>query len=96
MRNSDQTARASNSDGAFLCAPFFQAPVSNALPLRRLLLISFHFPPGGAARYGSGLSPLHSAQIKTYLKLTGLNLGLIINFNVILLKDGIKRVIYHP
>src|SRR4051812_10599987 len=38
------------------------------------------------------LSPLHSAQIKTYLKLTGLNLGLIINFNVILLKDGIKRV----
>ena len=49
MRNSDQTARASNSDGAFLCAPFFQAPVSNALPLRRLLLISFHFPPGGAA-----------------------------------------------
>jgi len=49
VRNSDQTARASNSDGAFLCAPFFQAPVSNALPLRRLLLISFHFPPGGAA-----------------------------------------------
>ena len=41
------------------------------------------------------LTPLHSAQIKTYLKITGLTLGLLINFNTILLKDGIKRVIYH-
>ena len=42
------------------------------------------------------LSPLHKAQVKTYLKITGLKLGLLINFNVILLKDGIKRVIHHP
>ena len=42
------------------------------------------------------LAPLHSAQVKTYLKITGLTLGLLINFNVILLKDGLKRVIHHP
>ena len=42
------------------------------------------------------LTPLHQAQVKTYLKITGLTLGLLINFNVILLKDGIKRVILHP
>jgi GxxExxY protein len=42
------------------------------------------------------LTPLHKAQVKTYLKLTGLKLGLLINFNVILLKDGIKRIIHHP
>jgi GxxExxY protein len=41
------------------------------------------------------LTPLHKAQVKTYLKLVRLTLGLLINFNVILLKDGIKRVIYH-
>jgi GxxExxY protein len=39
------------------------------------------------------LIPLYEAQILTYLKLTGLRLGLLINFNVPLLKDGIKRVI---
>jgi len=42
------------------------------------------------------LAPLHSAQVRTYLKLKGLTLGLLINFNVILLKDGIKRIIRHP
>jgi GxxExxY protein len=39
------------------------------------------------------LSPLHKAQLYTYLKLTGLQLGLLINFDVQILKDGIKRVI---
>ena len=37
------------------------------------------------------LLPIHEAQILTYLKLTGMTLGLLINFNVPLLKDGIKR-----
>ncbi len=36
--------------------------------------------------------PLHQAQLLTYLKLTGKRLGLLINFNVPALKDGIKRV----
>jgi GxxExxY protein len=35
--------------------------------------------------------PIHEAQLITYLKLTGIKLGLLINFNVALLKNGIKR-----
>jgi GxxExxY protein len=43
------------------------------------------------------LAPIHVAQILTYLKLTGYPMGLLINFNVVLLKDGIRRVInIHP
>jgi GxxExxY protein len=39
------------------------------------------------------LLPLHLAQMLTYLKLSTLQLGLIINFNVPHLRDGIRRVI---
>ena len=39
------------------------------------------------------LAEIHMAQILTYLKLSGCRLGLLINFNVKHLKDGIKRVI---
>jgi GxxExxY protein len=39
------------------------------------------------------LAPIHQAQLLSYLKMTGLHLGLLINFNVPLLKQGIKRVI---
>ena len=38
-------------------------------------------------------SDVHFAQILTYLKLSGCRLGLLVNFNVAHLKDGIKRVI---
>ena len=37
--------------------------------------------------------PIHEAQLVSYLKLSGRKLGLIINFNVLLLKDGIKRMV---
>ena len=37
------------------------------------------------------LLPVHEAQLLTYLKLTKTKLGLLINFNVPLLKNGIKR-----
>ena len=37
--------------------------------------------------------PIHSAQLLTYLKLRQLRLGLLINFNVPILKNGIKRLI---
>lgn len=37
--------------------------------------------------------PLHEAQLITYLKLTGCRLGLLINFNVLLLKNGMKRLV---
>lgn len=39
------------------------------------------------------LAPLYSAQLICYLRLTGRQLGLLINFNVPLLKDGVKRVV---
>ena len=39
------------------------------------------------------LQPIHDAQLLTYLKLTGLKVGLLINFNVPVLKEGIKRII---
>jgi len=39
------------------------------------------------------LCDIHIAQILTYLKLSGIKLGLLINFNVTNLKDGIKRFI---
>lgn len=38
------------------------------------------------------LLPVHQAQVLTYLKLSGLRLGLLINFNVPVIRDGIKRV----
>jgi GxxExxY protein len=37
--------------------------------------------------------PLYDAQVLTYLKLTGLRLGILMNFNSKLIKDGIKRIV---
>ena len=39
------------------------------------------------------LLPIHDAQLLTYLKLTSLKLGLLINFNVPVIKNGTKRII---
>jgi GxxExxY protein len=39
------------------------------------------------------LEPIHKAQLLTYLKISNLKLGLLLNFNVPLLRDGIKRVV---
>lgn len=39
------------------------------------------------------IAPVHLKQLMTYLKLTNLKLGLLLNFNENLLKDGIKRVV---
>ncbi|MEM7028016.1 MAG: GxxExxY protein [Chloroflexota bacterium] len=39
------------------------------------------------------LSPVHAAQVLSYLKFSGYPLGLLINFNVRLLRDGIRRFI---
>ena len=39
------------------------------------------------------LIPLNACQVKSYLKLTGMRLGFVMNFNVILFKDGVRRVI---
>jgi len=39
------------------------------------------------------LAPIHTAQVLTYLKLTGCKLGMLLNFNVRLLSSGIRRVV---
>lgn len=39
------------------------------------------------------LAPIHDAQVLTYLKLSNIKLGLLINFNTIDVKKGIKRLI---
>ena len=39
------------------------------------------------------IAPVHFKQLLTYLKLTNLKLGLLINFNVPLIKDGIQRIV---
>jgi GxxExxY protein len=39
------------------------------------------------------LNDIHLAQVLTYLKLSKCKLGLLMNFNVLLVKDGIKRIL---
>lgn len=39
------------------------------------------------------LMPIHEAKLLSYLKMTNLKLGLLINFNVRLLRDGVKRIV---
>lgn len=40
------------------------------------------------------LLPIHEAQILTYMKLSGIKTGLLINFNIKLLKNGIRRFVF--
>jgi len=42
------------------------------------------------------LLPLHAAQLLTYMKLARLPIGLLVNFNVKVLRDGLRRVSLHP
>ncbi|MCB9081002.1 MAG: GxxExxY protein [Lewinellaceae bacterium] len=41
----------------------------------------------------AAIAPVHKAQLMTYLKLTGLRVGLLLNFNVDLMKNGITRLV---
>ena len=41
------------------------------------------------------LQPIHSAQLLTYLKMSGKHLGLLINFHSVRLTDGIKRLVHN-
>lgn len=41
------------------------------------------------------LAPIHQAQLLTYLKLSSKQLGFLVNFNVPLIKDGIRRIANH-
>lgn len=42
----------------------------------------------------AALAPIHEAQLLTYLKPRGIKVGLLINFNVVVLKDGIRRLVH--
>ena len=42
------------------------------------------------------LAAVHSAQMRTYLRITGLEVGLLLNVNEPVLKDGIQRVVLQP
>jgi GxxExxY protein len=42
------------------------------------------------------LAPIHIAQLLSYLRVTGYPLGLLINFNVATLKDGVRRIALSP
>jgi GxxExxY protein len=39
------------------------------------------------------LMPIHEAQMLTYLKLSGIRTGLLLNFNTAVLKDGLRRLV---
>jgi GxxExxY protein len=52
----------------------------------------FHLRWGLELKAVQTLAPIHEAQLLSYLKITKRTLGLLINFNVPLLKDGIKRI----
>jgi GxxExxY protein len=39
------------------------------------------------------IEPIHKAQLLTYLKLSGIKLGLLLNFNVTLMREGIVRIV---
>ena len=39
------------------------------------------------------IEPIHEAQLLTYLRLSGKQVGLLMNFNTVLMKDGIKRMV---
>jgi len=42
---------------------------------------------------GDAINSIHEAQLLSYMRLSGMNVGLLINFNVLHLRDGIKRMV---
>ena len=46
------------------------------------------------AQHISHVAPVHQAQLLSYLKLSGKSIGLLINFNVVHLKDSIRRFVH--
>ncbi len=59
------------------------------------LVIDFHFPGALVVEIKAveKLMPIHEAQLLSYLRLSKTRVGLLINFNVLLLRDGLKRLI---
>jgi hypothetical protein len=54
-------------------------------------------PPALTSEAGvPALAPLHTAQVISYLKATGLTLGLLVNFGERQLRTGLRRVVFTP
>jgi len=49
--------------------------------------------PQGKSNDRMKIDPIHKAQLLTYLKLSGFKLGLLLNFNVTLMREGIVRIV---
>jgi hypothetical protein len=75
--------------------PIARRDVRDGKPSSSCCRCAMRTRPGEFVRFG--LLPICVAQLLTDLKLSSLSLGLIINWNVILLRDGIQRVVRnHP
>jgi GxxExxY protein len=68
--------------------------VYKGTPLDEYFVIDFYFPAGVIVEIKSvsSIAAIHEAQLLNYLKLMKCPIGLILNFNVPVLKDGIKRM----
>ena len=63
--------------------------------MRNFFILDFYFPSRLVVELKAveKLLPIHEAQLLTYLRLSNTRIGLLINFNVPLLRDGIKRMV---
>jgi GxxExxY protein len=70
--------------------------VYKSVALATDLIMDFHFPERLVVELKAveRLMPVHQAQLLTYLRLSRTHVGLLINFNVPVLKDGLKRMVY--
>jgi GxxExxY protein len=70
--------------------------VYKGMPLEEPLVMDFYFPGRLVVEIKAvnQLLPIHDAQLLTYLRLSKTPVGLLINFHVPVLKDGVKRLVH--
>jgi GxxExxY protein len=79
-----------------ICEPLARLPiVYKDEPIDDDLVMDFFFPGRLVVELKAveKLLPIHEAQLLTYLRLSATHVGLLINFNVPLLKSGLKRMV---
>ena len=81
--------------GIEFCPEYRLPIVYKGQPLEDFLIIDLYFPGKLVVELKAveKLLPVHEAQLLTYLRLTEVKLGLLLNFNSPTLKDGIKRMV---
>jgi GxxExxY protein len=78
------------------CIPQARLPLNyKGEPLGEDMVMDFYLPDQLVVELKAveKLMPIHDAQVLTYLRLSKTHVGLLINFNLPLLKDGIKRLV---